>query len=106
MKKNSGHRSNAICIYKVTPDATRCENCKIIQGQTRKSEVSVSKPPYSESYGDVFEKEQKQICTPLKRYNETLYATDLFGVCDFIQKMSKSKRYKCIKVNIEFIESD
>ena len=86
-KELSGHRSNAIHTYKVTPDATRCENCKIIQGQTGKSEptATVSKPV--ENNDEVFEKNVKEIRTPLKTCNDIVDPTDSSSVCDFIQKM-------------------
>ena len=114
VKEFSGHRSNAVRTYKVTPNSTHRENCKIIQGETtlKAPAATISKPPTdgNESHSDseVFEPPKMEMGTPLKRGSDAVepVSSTSNDTCNFIEKMSAKKKYKRLKVNIEFIESD
>ena len=96
VKEISGHRSNAVHTYKVTPESVRCENCKIIQGQSAKKEIlsTLSKAPESDhSDGDDFEASKMQICTSMKRNVEQMESSSSNFICNFIEQVSSKRKF-------------
>ena len=62
-----------------------------------------------------FQAKQMEMCTPLKRKvqmkdkncrSKVFEEIEPQNICDLISKMSEKKKYKKIKINVEFIESD
>ena len=81
---------------------------------------TVSKPPVEDCDSDVpksdmsdFGKKPKMLRTPLSTKSENKHlleevheVSDPVQICNLVSEMSKKKKYKSIKINVEFYGSD
>ena len=110
IKEFSGHKSNAVRTYKHSNDQMKWDNCKIIRGKGSITDAKHEVLPISDADMSDFDPKPMPIRTPMKRKNEVtssqIESSDSKCICDFIASVTSAKKYKKIKVNLEFIESE
>ena len=115
----SGHRSNAVRIYKHLTDDVRRAASESIQGKIapltsvvatnqckpndKVAPSTISKADSESDLDDFVTKDLKEIQTPLKRkliLKESV--SEVGNICDMITKVASEKKYKKIHLNVEF----